>query len=405
MFAAATVRGEDSLAPADRLAISGDRREPEWADRYTVTVGATEGDLRGETERVVQAAVDMVAARGGGDVRVLPGVFRFRAPVHLRSGVRILGSGGGTVFRKEPSAVVPLAADADWYDQEITLADVPALAKIKLGDGVVLRATNPHNGGPTVLKRLLVARSGNRFKLDKPLGESLWLKGDPTCATLFPVLEGDHVEKIVLEDFTIDGNRGENDFFDGNYAGGVFMQDCRDVQMRRLDVHHYNGDGISWQICHDVTVEKVRSRDHAMLGLHPGSGSQRPIIRDNVVERTEIGVFFCWGVRHGVAERNKIVDVRKHGVSIGHRDVDNVVRDNDVVRSGVNGLLFRDETKAFAGHRNTIENNRFVDNGPVDGAAVDVQGETDGVALVGNSIKETRSANRIGVRIGPKATA
>ena len=39
----------------------------------------------------------------------------------------------------------------------------------RVGDGVCLRAKNPHNGGTEVLKRTLVARSGKRFKLDRPL--------------------------------------------------------------------------------------------------------------------------------------------------------------------------------------------------------------------------------------------
>ena len=59
-----------------------------------------------------------------------------------------------------------LAADSDWYDQEITLQKTK---DFRVGDGIVLQAKNPSNGGQTVIKRTLVARAGNRFKLNDGL--------------------------------------------------------------------------------------------------------------------------------------------------------------------------------------------------------------------------------------------
>ena len=54
-------------------AIFGDTVEPEWDQHVTLTVGPDKADLVGATDRVIQAAVDYVARRGGGTVRVLPG--------------------------------------------------------------------------------------------------------------------------------------------------------------------------------------------------------------------------------------------------------------------------------------------------------------------------------------------
>ena len=54
----------------------------------------------------------------------------------------------------------------------------------QIGDAVCLRARKPDNEGRTVIKRTLVARSGNRFKLDRPLRENLWLQGEATDETL-----------------------------------------------------------------------------------------------------------------------------------------------------------------------------------------------------------------------------
>ncbi|MBI2824654.1 MAG: right-handed parallel beta-helix repeat-containing protein [Planctomycetia bacterium] len=392
--------GDDSPDP-DRRATSGDPVEPDWSERLTITVGQDKADLVGANEKVLQAAVDYVARLGGGTVRVLPGTFRLRNAVYLPSRVRILGSGGDSVLVKEPSVSTKLAADSDWFDQEITLAEA---ADFRVGDGVCLRARNPHNGGASVCKRTLIAARGRRFKLDRALRENFWLSGEATAATLFPIFSGENIADVTIENITLDGNRANNDNLDGNYAGCVFLQDCNRITLRSVTARNYNGDGLSWQICHDVVVEDCHSHDHAGLGLHPGSGSQRPVMRGNRLERNDIGIFFCWGVKRGLAEKNQLADNRSFGVSIGHRDTNNVVRDNQILRSGKAGVLFRPERgKDFAPHRNRIEKNEIVDSGPADGVAVDVQGETESIAIQRNDIRETREPmSRIGVRIGPQ---
>ena len=188
----------------------------------------------------------------------------------------------------------------------------------------------------------------------------------------------------------------------GTTPAAFFLQDCSRIALRNVTTRHYNGDGVSWQICHDVSVHHCHSHDNAGLGLHPGSGSQRPLIRNNKLERNDIGLFFCWGVKYGLAEKNRIDGNRRYGISIGHRDTDNLIRDNDVTGSGKVGVLFRKERgKAFAPHRNRLQNNRIVDSGPADGIAIDVQGQTESVTIRDNVIRETRQAmQRVGVRIG-----
>jgi hypothetical protein len=385
--------------PAAR-ATSGDRVGPDWAERLTVTIGPKKADLIGSSHAVIQAAIDMVARLGGGTVRVLPGTYRLRNAVRLQSNVRLVGSGVESILLKEASCSTKLVEDSDWYDQEVTFADATGFA---VGDGVCLRARDAHSRARVVIKRTLVARSGNRFRLDRPLRENLWLDGEATASSLFAILDGDRVEDVVLEDLCLDGNKANNANLDGNYAGCIFLQDCNRFHIRNVTAKNYNGDGISWQICHDVRVEDCHSHDHTGLGLHPGSGSQRPVMRGNRLERNQIGLFFCWGVRGGLAEKNRLVG-NAVGLSIGHRDTDNLVRDNDIRGSKTVGVLFRPERgKAFAPHRNRLEDNRLDDNGPEGCAAIDIQGEVENVTLVGNTLRESRGAGRrVGVRIGAK---
>jgi len=377
-----------------------DRHEPDWQQRLRMTVGRKDADLVGDDDKVLQAAVDYVARLGGGSVHVLPGTYRLRNAVWLPSGIRLSGCGAETILTKHPSRTVALADDSDWYDQEITLEDA---AGFEVGDGVVLRAKNPDDGGREVIKRTLVARDGRRFKLNDGLRKNLWLAGKPTCASLFPLLTSERTADVVIENLTLDGNRQNNQRLDGNYAGCIFLQDCNRYTIRGVTARNYNGDGISFQVCHDVVVENCHSHDNADLGVHPGSGAQRPILRGNRLERNGIGLYWCWGVKFGLAEGNRIEQNRQFGISIGHADTDNLMRNNEIIGSGEVGVLFRDDARGrdFWPNRNRLENNRIVDSGGETGIGIDMRGKVRDVRIASNTIRETRGpARRIAIRLG-----
>jgi hypothetical protein len=394
----------DPMAPAVTRprATSGDAIEPSWEQRLKVTVGPEKADIVGSDHRVIQAAVDYVAGLGGGTVQILPGQYRFRNAVQLRSGVRIAGSGLDSVCIKEPSVKTPLAENSDWYDQEVTLTKADGF---EIGDGVVLRTRNPNNGSFDTYKRILVARSGNRFKLNEMLVENFWTKEGATAATLFALFDGFRISNAAIENICLDGNRANNEFLNGNYVGCMFLRESNRISMRGVTARNFNGDGISWQVCHDVRVEDCESHDHAGYGLHPGSGSQRTVVTGCKLERNDIGFFFCWGVKWGLVEKNTMADNKRFGVSIGHNDTDNVVRNNEVLRSGKTGIYLRQEHgPAFAPSRNQIEANRVVDTGSENGIAVDIEGVTESVQVKRNVLLETRQpASRVGIRISKEA--
>ncbi|MBK5292417.1 MAG: right-handed parallel beta-helix repeat-containing protein [Acidobacteriia bacterium] len=383
-------------------ATSGDPIEPDWEQRIKITVGPEKADIVGSDHRVIQAAVDYVAGLGGGTVQILPGEYRFRNAVQLRSGVRIAGSGLDSVCVKEPSVKTLLAENSDWYDQEVTLADA---AGFGVGDGIVLRTKNPNNGSMDTYKRTLVARSGKRFRLNEMLVENFWTKEGASASTLFALFDGFRVSNVAIENICLDGNRANNEMLNGNYVGCIFLRESNRIHLRQVTARNFNGDGISWQVCHDVRAEDCHSHDHAGYGLHPGSGSQRTVVTGCKLERNDIGFFFCWGVKWGLVEKNSMLDNKRFGVSIGHNDTDNVVRNNEVLRSGKTGIYLRQEHgPAFSPSRNHIEGNRVVDSGSENGVAIDVEGVTESVTLKRNTLLETRQpARRIGVRISKEA--
>jgi parallel beta-helix repeat protein len=123
------------------------------------------------------------------------------------------------------------------------------------------------------------------------------------------------------------------------------------------------------------------------------------------LERNGVGLYWCWGVKYGLAENNRL-DGNECGISIGHNDTDNVMRNNEVANSGKVGVLFRNETggEDFWANRNVLEKNRIINSGGPDDAAIDIQGETKDLRLIGNILQETRQPmKRVGIRIDKKA--
>ena len=120
------------------------------------------------------------------------------------------------------------------------------------------------------------------------------------------------------------------------------------------------------------------------------------------MQRSDEGIYFCWGAQHGLYEKNVIEDC-SYGMTFGHSDSDNLIRDNDIRRSREAGIHFRGGSKAFAPHRNRFERNRIFDSGGEKGIAIDINGQTESVTVIQNELRETRrrsqeSASRSGPR-------
>lgn len=401
MLSSVVVVASDSPQFTPRATMGDSTVEPVWEQRLTVTVSAANADINGASEKAIQAAVDYIARFGGGTVKLLPGTYRLRNAVYLQSKVRLVGSGATTLLVKEPSVTSGLGQDSDWFDQEITLADPTGF---ELGDGICL-TTKDIGEGPQTVKRTLVARTGNRFKLDDGQRYDFWRLGDTKVSTLFPLLSGENIADVDIENLVLDGNRDKNGYLDGNFAGCIFLQQCSRVTIRGVVARNYNGDGISWQVCHDLMVENCVSEGNAGSGMHDGSGSQRSIIRNNRLTGNETGIYFCWGVRNAVAEGN-IIAGNRIGISIGHHDTDDSIRNNEITGNKAVGFLFRPERGPdFAARRILVERNRFVNNGGPKGFVLAILGGTESVVIADNEIRdETRHLTESGaILVEPQA--
>jgi hypothetical protein len=360
-----------------------------------ITVGRQNADLVGTDNRALQAAVDYIAGLGGGLVEIGEGEYLMRDSLHLRSNVTVRGQKGKTILRKADGVVSPLVLDGDFGEEQITVKDPSGFA---VGCGVAVWDDNAGGFHTTVARITGKRNTENTFATDAPLMSDCMVQNNARAATVFPVLSGYNLQGAHVENLTIDGNRQANVHLNGCRGAGIFLYRAFGTVVEGCVVRNYNGDGISFQQSNDVTVVDCLSEDNASLGIHPGSGSQRPVVRGCTARRNGTdGLFLCWRVRHGVFEENVLEQNGQFGISIGHKDSDNLLRGNRVRRNAQNGVFFRNETLGMAAHRNRLEENVIEDNGakgpgyPRSGsAAIRIRGETNGLVFKGNVIRDTR---------------
>ena len=370
------------------------------ADLPTISVGVRDADIVGADNRALQAAVDYISGLGGGVVDIGPGEFVMHDSLHLRSFVTVRGTKGKTVLRKAKSAVSLLALDGDYGEEQVTLVNPEGF-----GVGYGITVWDNQSGGFHTTVGRITGQNGNTFSFDAPLNADCMVANKAQAATVFPVVSGYHLEGAWIEDLIIDGNKGENVSLNGCRGGGIFLYRGFGTIIRGCEVRNFNGDGISFQQSNDVLVEDCVSEGNTGLGMHPGSGSQRPVVRRCVARNNgEDGLFLCWRVRHGVFEKNILENNGRYGISIGHKDTDNLLQENEVRGNSEDGIFFRDETVGMAGHRNRLEKNVVENNGGKnDAAGIRVRGETRDLVFRDNIIRDTRPPKDrkqlVGIRI------
>src|ERR1017187_3563977 len=65
-----------------------------------ITVGGPTADISGFTSSAIQVAVDAINSRGGGIVKLFPGIYKIYAPIRLTSNMELIGSGDSTILKK-----------------------------------------------------------------------------------------------------------------------------------------------------------------------------------------------------------------------------------------------------------------------------------------------------------------
>ena len=366
----------------------------------SIKVGNKNAHITGSDNRALQAAVDYIAGLGGGTVEIGEGQYVMYDSLHLRSYVTVKGEKGKTILRKADGVVCLLALDGDFGEQQFTVEDP---AGFEVGYGVAI--WDDRAGGFHTTVARITGQNGNTFSIDKPLMADCMVANNAKAATVFPVVSGYHLEGARVENLIIDGNKDSNVHLNGCRGAGIFLYRAFGMVIEDCTVHNYNGDGISFQQSNDVSVIGCISENNNYLGIHPGSGSQRPRVRNCVARNNGTdGLFLCWRVRHGLFTNNVLQGNRRFGISIGHKDSDNLLSRNVVRSNHQDGVFFRNETLGMAAHRNRLEDNVIENNGVGrEAAGIRIRGHTNNLIFKNNIIRDTRDADSqkqtVGIRI------
>ncbi len=350
------------------------------AQLLTLTVGPAEGDLTGTTNVPIQAAVDRVAAAGGGVVEILPGVYQMHDSLHLRGRVTVRGAGAETVLRKPPSTQSALSVDLGYGHFDVSLAEPD---KFRVGMGVHIQDDNA--GGFYGTVATLTWRESDRFGTSRMMNHDYARSRNAVVRSVFPIVSGYHLAGASLENLVLDGNKGGNHPLNGCRGGCVFLLQAHDVALRGVVARDYNGDGISFQQCLRTVIEDCLLEGNTGCGLHPGSGSVAPVMRRcRCLNNGGDGIFYCLRVSYSLCEECEIAGNGRDGISIGGRDTHQHIRDNAIEGNGRHAVYFRPADLAMGAHLNVLEENTIGANCLKEGSAeILVEGQTVEVHLLG----------------------
>ena len=249
-------------------------------------------------------------------------------------------------------------------------------AGFEIGMGVTV--SDDDNGGFHTTVATITGKNGSTSAIDKPLNGDYMVDGLPMPGHL-PGRQRLPRRGRGVESLCVDGNKEHNPPLNGCRGAGIFLYRGEGTALRDCHVRDYNGDGISFQQINDTVVERCECGRNAGLGLHPGSGSQRPIVLDcHCHDNGDDRPLPLLAGAHGLFEGNPLVGNGQYGISIGHKDTDNLFRRCVSHGNGGHGIDFRDESEPMAGHRNTFEDCRIAGNAL---AQVRIEGATRDTVL------------------------
>ncbi|MBV9084674.1 MAG: right-handed parallel beta-helix repeat-containing protein [Acidobacteriaceae bacterium] len=120
-------------------------------------------------------------------------------------------------------------------------------------------------------------------------------------------------------------------------------------------------DGISVQYVEDPVIENCEAYRNAQLGIHLGTGAMRAIVRyTRAHDHRGDGFYLCYRVQQSRYEQNQSDHNGGFGISLGHKDSDNLFLRNLVKENARAGIYFRKEPRASAANRSVFRENQIL---------------------------------------------
>ena len=357
-----------------------------------ITVGGPGADIPGFTSGAIQIALDAIKTRGGGIVKLNPGVYDIIGPVRLSDNTSLIGSGEKTVLRKCDGFKTSFIIDADWGMQKAVVKDATGF---KIGMGIQL-FDDEHNDGWDVTTAVITDIQGNTIYFDNRTVNDYIASKNGTISNSISLVESVGVENVRIADLVVEGNKAANEYINGCRGGGVYIHKSKNCLVENVKVNEFNGDTFSWQVTENITIRGCEASNGNGLGFHPGTGSDHSIVENCISHNNKgDGIFLCWRVQNGIFRNNTVYSNGDNGISIGHKDTDNVFENNRVYENANHGVFFRNENEQNSGHRNTFTNNTIENNGmKKESAGFWIGGETHDINIINNIIRSTGKGNQ-----------
>ncbi|MFZ0280629.1 MAG: right-handed parallel beta-helix repeat-containing protein [Bacteroidales bacterium] len=357
-----------------------------------ITVGGSGADIPGYTSEAIRIALDAIKTRGGGTVKLNPGIFQITGPLRLSDNTSLIGSGKSTVLKKCDGFKTSFIIDADWGMLKAVVKDASGF---KRGMGIQLY-DDQNNQGWAVTTAVITDIRDNVIYFDNRTNNDYISSQNGIVSNGCSIIEAVGVENVRIADLSIEGNKSTNDYINGCRGGGVYIHKSRDCIVENVKINEFNGDTFSWQITENITVRGCEAANGNGLGFHPGTGSDHSIV-DNCISHNNKGdgIFLCWRVQNGIFSNNTVYANGDNGISIGHKDTDNHFENNHVYENSNHGVLFRNENEQNSGHRNTFTGNIIENNGTGrESSGFYIGGETHDISITGNTIRSAGKGNQ-----------
>lgn len=328
----------------------------------TITVALSgPAEVTGSDNVAIQQAADML--NPGDTLVIAAGTYTIHNSVFIPvDNVVVRGEPGKTILRKA-AGVASRVVDCGDFGEDVLVVAEPE--KFKPGMGISVTDDRYDSGWAVSVTSVKAIKSDTLFLTRRTVRDYDYINSNARVENKFPILCGIDRKGLIFEGITVDGNREENPYFlDGCRGGGIYLYRSTDCVIRNCTVRGYNGDGISFQITDKIRVIDCESYENTNYGIHPGTGSSNAeITACHFHDNDRIGFFLCWRVRYGNFNDNLIENNGLYGISIGHKDTDNLFTGNTIRGNGFCGVYFRPEHAQLSGHRNVLRNNEIVDNG------------------------------------------
>lgn len=378
-----------------------------------IIVGPSRADVVGEDGRAIQIAIDAMSARGGGTVELLAGRYVLDDAVRLAANITLRGSGRDTTFLvRSPLVWSKLAIDADISEKQITPASD---ASFRPGMGVILHDNRTLWTYEKPPKRITSIQSGV-LHLDDYLTEERAAEPGGVVVNYFPMILCHCADNVTVEGMTVDAAVEDPDgVLAGMNRAQVLAFRSKNMTVRDMVVCNGQGDGVCFSKSSiDAVIEDCELHHNDFHGVHPGSHSAGTIVRRCEIHHNgSDGVYICWGIRNGVFEDNHIhhngITKFRSGISIGHKDTDNLLARNNIHDNAKYGICVRQKTEANGAHRNVFRENVIENNGsradeyadikasisPEEaiGCGVNIRGVTKDLVFESNIIRDTRQGD------------